>query len=70
VGESIDKDVIRESEGHQGILIYQMPQGDWAASATGIITDGFRNKEAARTWAYRKLREYKRNIQEVENGNY
>ena len=33
------------------IYIYQMPQGDWAASANGIISDGFKNRHDAEEWA-------------------
>lgn len=37
-------------------MIYQMPEGDWAASCNGWISDGYPDKMAA-VRAQRRLRE-------------
>jgi len=37
------------------IYIYQMPQGDWVASANGIISDGFKSRKDAEEWAFEQF---------------
>lgn len=40
-----------------GINVYQMPEclgSDWAASAEGIISDGFPSRQAAEDWAFNR----------------
>ena len=42
----------------KSIYIYQMPEklgGDWAASANGIISDGFKNRHDAEEWAFEQF---------------
>jgi len=49
--------ILEQARRDKRITIYQMPDGDWAATAEGIITDGFKTKELAREWVKDKLRE-------------
>lgn len=41
--------------GKLGANVYQMPEGDWAASANGLISDEFSSREDAIDWILRNL---------------
>ena len=39
-----------------GADVYQMPQGDWAANAHCIMTDGFETRKDAIHWVYNQFK--------------
>lgn len=55
----VDKDyeyaILELARRNGQLLLYDMPDGSWAASCEGTIADGFKNKEEAREWVYSRL---------------
>lgn len=56
VDKEYEDAMLEQARREKHILIYQMPDGDWAASAEGIISNGFSTKTAAQNWVKATLR--------------
>lgn len=57
VQKGYEKAILELARREGRILLYEMPDGTWAASAEGTISDGFASKDTARQWVYKQLEE-------------